>query len=266
MRGIALSTLLAFSGLFFLPRNLLAQQQLGRYSHQFGNGEADGVVRETIDSIVITPMTNAPFTATLDTEWVKSMSNGGTMTLINQRRVARDSKGRIYEERWALVPKSGKFKSFMTAIQIADPQTRIVYTCMMDGKHVCTAADYTDKAIAAKAIRGNRSAQLPNDDGFVNFEDLGDGSLEGVDTIGTRVTTTYNAGVLGNDDPFDIQRETWYSPQLGINLLSKISDPRSGTQTFTISEITVSEPDAKLFALPDGFRAVDQRVAKGATK
>ncbi|HWF92326.1 MAG TPA: hypothetical protein VN684_08580, partial [Terriglobales bacterium] len=87
-------------------------------------------------------------------------------------------------------------------------------------------------------------------------------SLEGVDTIGTRITTTYNAGVLGNDDQFEIQRETWYSPQLGINLLSKISDPRSGTQTFTITELSTSEPDQKLFNLPDGFHAADQRAEK----
>jgi len=261
MRGITLSTLLFVSSLLVIPSNLPAQQ-LGTYSHQFGNGEADGVVRETIDGLVITPMPNAPFTATLDTEWVKNMSDGGTMTLINQRRIARDRKGRIYEERWMLVPKSGKFKSVMTAIQIADPLTHIVYTCMMDGKHVCTPASYTDKAIAAKAVRGNRNTPLPNNDGFVSLEDLGDGSLEGVDTIGTRITTTYNAGVLGNDDQFEIQRETWYSPQLGINLLSKISDPRSGTQTFTITELSTSEPDQKLFNLPDGFHAADQRAEK----
>ncbi len=263
MRGITPSTLLFISGLLVVPQKSFAQQ-IGTYSHQFGNGESDGVVRETIDSIVITPMPNAPFTAMLDTEWVKSMSNGGTMTLINQRRIARDGKGRIYEERWMLVPKSGKFKSVMTAIQIADPLTHIVYTCMMDGKHVCTPASYTDKAVAAKAVRGSRNGPLPNNEGFVNLEDLGDGSLEGVDTIGTRITTTYNAGVLGNDDQFEIQRETWYSPQLGINLLSKISDPRSGTQTFTISSITVSEPDANLFHLPEGFRAAGQQVGKAS--
>jgi hypothetical protein len=209
-------------------------------------------------------MPNAPFTAMLDTEWVKTMSNGGTMTLINRRRIARDSKGRIYEERWVLVPKSGKFKSSMSAIQIADPLTHVVYTCMMDGKHICSASDYTDKAVAAKVVRGNRNVQLPNDEGFVNHEDLGNGSLEGVDTLGTRITTTFNAGVLGNDDPFDIQRETWYSPQLGINLLSKISDPRYGTQTFTITEISVGEPDAKLFELPEGFKAMDRRTSKAA--
>jgi hypothetical protein len=105
---------------------------------------------------------------------------------------------------------------------------------------------------------------LPHDDGFVNHEDLGNGSLEGVDTVGTRITTTYNAGVFGNDNAFNVERETWYSPQLGINVLSKVSDPRFGTQTFTIVDLSVGEPDANLFELPQGFRAADQRMPKAA--
>jgi hypothetical protein len=57
-----------------------------------------------------------------------------------------------------------------------------------------------------------------------------------------------------------IEREFWYSPQLGFNLLSKRSDPRIGTQTFTVTDLTTSEPDPNLFNLPDGFNVVDQRT------
>jgi hypothetical protein len=38
-----------------------------------------------------------------------------------------------------------------------------------------------------------------------------------------------------------------------------VTDPRFGTQTFTVTNLSLSEPDPNLFALPDGFRAVDQR-------
>lgn len=267
MRGIRLSLLPFLSSIarvvsiaLMLPSNLRGQSNT--VTRQLGTMQSDGGVRETLDGIIITPMPNAPFNALLDTEWVKSMADGGTMTLINERRIARDSRGHIYEERWALVPKSGKVKSFMTAIQIGDPIRHIAYTCMMDGKHVCTIADFNEKARAIPEIRGTRSSPLPNDIGFVNHEDLGDGSLEGVSTVGTRITTTYNAGVFGNDNQFEVQRETWYSPQLGINVLSKVSDPRFGTQTFNVTELSTSEPDQKLFNLPDGFRAVDQRLPK----
>ncbi len=93
----------------------------------------------------------------------------------------------------------------------------------------------------------------------MSHEDLGNGSIEGLDSVGTKITTTYNPGVFGNDNTFNVEREFWYSPQLGINLLPKVTDPRFGTQTFTVTNLSLSEPDPNLFALPDGFRAVDQR-------
>jgi hypothetical protein len=154
--------------------------------------QPDGGVRETLESIVISPVPNAPFTTLLQTEWVRTMSDGGTITLANERRIARDSKGRIYEERWALVPKNGRQKSMMTAIQIGDPIQHTVHTCMMDGRHFCDVTDYTDSASVVQEVRGTRTVQLPNDTGFVSHEDLGNGSIEGLDSVSTNITTTYN--------------------------------------------------------------------------
>src|SRR5271156_3533192 len=84
----------------------------------------DGGVREVLESIAIPPVPHAPFTATLATEWIKYAADGGTVTLVNQRRIARDGQGRIYGERWWLVPKSGKVESTMNWIQLADPKQR----------------------------------------------------------------------------------------------------------------------------------------------
>src|ERR1700675_3307398 len=64
---------------------------------------------------------------------------------------------------------------------------------------------------------------------------------------------------FGNDRKVTIEREFWYSPKLGINLIAKRSDPRIGTQTFTATNLILSEPDPKLFELPDGFKVIDRR-------
>jgi len=80
----------------------------------------DGGVREVMESIVVPPIPNAPFSATLATEWARPTQDGGTITLVNQRQIARDNLGRVYEQRWALVPKGGQVRSIMTWIQIAD--------------------------------------------------------------------------------------------------------------------------------------------------
>jgi hypothetical protein len=221
--------------------------------------QADGGVRETLESIVVTPLANAPFTLTLQTEWVRTMGDAGTFTVVNERRIARDGKGRIYEERWALVPKNGKTKSFMTAIQIADPLKHSLYTCMMNDEHLCHLTSYTDSTALPHEVRETKTVTLPNDQGFVAHQDLGDGSTEGIETIGTMISTTYNPGVFGNDNQFTVEREYWYSPRLGINLVSKISDPRFGTQTFTAANVEPSEPDPTLFELPKGFSPMDER-------
>ena len=90
-------------------------------------------------------------------------------------------------------------------------------------------------------------------------EDLGVQLVAGLETTGTRDTAIFNAGLFGNDRKMTIEREYWYSPKLGFNLLSKRTDPRIGTQTFTATNLSLSEPDAKLFELPEGFKVVDRR-------
>jgi hypothetical protein len=220
----------------------------------------DGGTRETLESIVITPKAGAPFTLTLQTEAVRTLYDGGTVTMVNQRKIARDATGKIYQERWFLVPKNGKIESKMTTIQISDPNAHTHYNCfMLEAKHVCELTTFAPSTTAVYKMEGPPPGPLPNDAGTVVHEDLGKQLVSGVETTGTRDATIYNPGVFGNDRKVTVEREFWYSPQLGINLLSKRSDPRFGTQTFTVTDLILSEPDAKLFDLPEGFKVVDAR-------
>ena len=220
----------------------------------------DGGVSEILESIVIPPKTKAPFSLLLQTEWVKTLSDGGTITSVNQRRIARDSEGRIYQERWLLVPKNGKQKSQMTTIQISDPNNHTLYNCfMLDQRNQCALITYTPSPNAIYRFQGPSTGSLANDAGSVIHEDLGKELTSGVETAGTRDSTIYNPGVFGNDRRMTIEREFWYSEKLGINLLSIRSDPRIGTQTFTVTNLILSEPDQKLFELPEGFKVVDRR-------
>src|SRR5882762_8651139 len=61
------------------------------------DGGAHGGV---LESIVIPPKLNAPFTLLLQTEWVRGLPDGGAITTVNQRCIARDGEARIYMERW----------------------------------------------------------------------------------------------------------------------------------------------------------------------
>jgi len=217
----------------------------------------DGGVREVLESIVVPPIPHAPFSATLATEWVKYAADGATITLANERHIARDAQGRIYEERWILVPKNGTVKSTMNWIQLADPKQRTLYNCSQQ-RHICDllAYDPTSDLSAAVPLKEVSAAQT---DRNLSWEDLGDRNIAGIDTVGRRETTTIEVGKIGNDQPLTSVSEFWHSQELGINLLSIRTDPMVGKQTFTITEITSAEPDSQLFALPAGFTVNDQR-------
>jgi hypothetical protein len=171
----------------------------------------------------------------------------------------RDHAGRIYQERWLLVPKGGKIESQMNLIQIYDPNEHTGYDCFLLGrqKGYCELNTYAG-LVRKDAVQPN--GPLPNNTGYRTHEDLGTRVIEGVETVGTRDTSIINAGVMGNDEPMKIVREFWHSPELGVNLVSIVSDPRFGTQTFTLTDVEVTEQaDPKFFELPEGFQVVDER-------
>jgi hypothetical protein len=222
----------------------------------------NGGVREVLESIVIPPIANAPFTARLMTEWVRYTPDGATITLTNQRQIARDSQGRVYQERWLLVPKDGNLKSRMQWIQIGDPNLHTLYNCNMI-VHVCDLLRYASASdLAAASPPPPPTGPLSGGSGFIQTENLGSRIIAGVDTTGTRVTTTLNPGVIGNDRPVVKMRETWRSEQLAVNLLSIRTDPLFGKQTFTVNELDMSAPDPQLFEAPAGFTVRDQRAVR----
>ena len=220
----------------------------------------DGGVPEELDSIYIPPLQNAPFSATVHTEWIKPLASGGTYTTVNQRQIARDSLGRIYEERWNLVPKGGSAQSQMTVIQIGDPVERKLYNCFVRHMpHRCTLEKFAETPLAAYHPVIGRSGPLPNGNGFRIHEDLGIRNFDGTDAAGTRDTTTYNEGVIGNDKSFSVTREFWFAASLGIDLQTDIANPLFGEEIFTVTDLSSAEPDPALFQIPEGFTVVDQR-------
>jgi len=227
----------------------------------------DGGVSQTLQSIYIPPLLNAPFTAIVHTQWIRPLPEGGTYTVVNQRRVARDSHGRIYEERWLLVPKDGDQKSQMNVIQIADPATHTLYNCFtLQRPHRCNLLPFSDSSTAIYKPDTVPAGPLPNGKGYSIHEDLGQQTIAGVDTTGTRDTTVINTGVYGNDRPYSVTREFWFAEKLGINLQSQLLNPMAGKQIFTLTDVSLSEPDPALFELPEGFDVVDRRKSSPPTE
>jgi hypothetical protein len=73
------------------------------------------------------------------------------------------------------------------------------------------------------------------------------------------VTRTIPAGKIGNAQAIQTVHETWTSPDLKIPVIVKTSDPRTGTTTRQLTNITRAEPDPALFQVPSDYTVTHVR-------
>ena len=93
--------------------------------------------------------------------------------------------------------------------------------------------------------------------GELHEEDLGERTIEGVIAKGTRQTRTIKPGEIGNERAIEIVYEHWESPELGVTIESRRSDPRSGVTTYKLTNIQRTEPLPTMFEPPAGYDVVD---------
>jgi hypothetical protein len=208
----------------------------------------DGGTREHVESIMIPSIPNAPFRAVVTTELTKILPDGSTQTNKNHRTVARDSSGRVFQERRAFTPDGDKQVTPLLETDYQDPNRHELFICRPQ-THICMVYPYSMPAAVVQ------EAPLPKGVGTVTHESLGQKMVDGLELTGTREITTINAGVIGNQKAEPIVKEFWYSPRLGINVITKRFDPRvSAAQDFEVGSVNLSEPDPKLFELPSDYK------------
>jgi hypothetical protein len=84
-------------------------------------------------------------------------------------------------------------------------------------------------------------------------ESLGQQTIEGIATTGSRSTTTIPAGAIGNLQPIKIVVEQWFSSDLGVLVMTKHSDPRVGDTIYRLQSIVRAEPDRSFFSVPPDY-------------
>jgi hypothetical protein len=85
---------------------------------------------------------------------------------------------------------------------------------------------------------------------------LGELVIEGVTASGARVSAVVPAGQIGNEKPLTFSSEAWYSPELSIIAMSKVSDPVTGDTNFQLTKLRRGEPNPDLFTVPAEYRIV----------
>lgn len=203
--------------------------------------------------VFVTPIPNAPFSGVINVARSVVRPDGSIASFKTIRNIHRDGQGRIYNEGRALLPVSSTDTPQVVRIHLYDPQTRI--STMLDPRQrtFWTTTVNRPPEMAPPTL-GTGSSVLPNE--FTREEDLGVHEMAGVLARGLRETQTIPAEKSGTGKEIVITDEYWYSDDLRINVMIKHSDPRTGTMTLTVTQVTREEPDPALFEIPDSYAAV----------
>jgi hypothetical protein len=196
-----------------------------------------------VDGVFVTPIAGVPFTAMVMIKSQRTLEDGATETRMTQSSIARDSRGRIRNERHALMPETFHGAPPLIAVHIFDPATRI--------SNIYNPATLISRQQVVPAPAQRIVVSNPNN------EDLGITTLNDLQAKGTRVTRTIPGQFIGIGKPVEVTDEIWYSPDLHMNLLERHSDVRGGTQTVAILSIKREEPSPELFEVPAGYKIVD---------
>jgi len=233
------------------------------------------------------PVVGAPYSATVTNESVQTLADGNRIVQKTTGSTARDSEGRTRND--AALPMIGNMSPTAAPhlVFIVDPVAQASYTLNLDektahvmgkivsdrpmpgGPDVAGAKWFartstmpppppTGPPMGAMTVSiGGLKADLEKEQAESKTEDLGTQVIEGVSAQGTRTTRTITAGEIGNEKPIEIVTEVWTSSDLKTIVMSKRTDPRSGEQTFRLTNVTRSEPDAALFMVPADFKTVE---------
>lgn len=229
----------------------------------------------------LAPIKGAPYSATITNESVQTLADGNRIVQSNDGSAARDLQGRTRQD--TPLPMIGGLAAADAPhlVLIQDPVAGVSYTLNLTDKTAWKHsippehAGMPGTAIATNTVvvrsGGPGTGELPpppppgapamfaqrvtfEEPGNANTENLGTQTMEGVQVTGVRTTRTIAAGKIGNDRPINIVTEVWTSPELKTIVLSKRSDPRSGEQTFKLTNIQRGDPDPSLFAVPSDFK------------
>jgi hypothetical protein len=220
------------------------------------NHAPDGGTMQRLQSIDIPATPNAPFSAVVTTEWTRIMPDGSTATMKNHRTIARDSSGKVFQERRYFSPNGDTQETRLSELDYQDPSLHQMTICRPDVQ-VCTVYRFDAPAPGASSATKVPQSVQQNGMSSVSQEQLGNKMVGGLELVGSREITTLNSGAIGNEKPQPIVKEFWYSPVLGINVSTKRMDPRaSAIQDFEVGSIHTTEPDGRLFQPPASYRVL----------
>jgi hypothetical protein len=204
-------------------------------------------------------LAGCPLSAVIETETTQSLADGTHIQKEFKALVYRDSAGRIRYETYAPTNPDRYFPAASNMIYIFDPVAGFSYLLWPQttgGSRHRTGEPPPSSAAPPQRSSSAPSATAQHEDSEATVENLGTMWLEGLLVKGRRITRTIPVGAEGNDRVLTVVVEAWES-ELGITLLQKNSDPRSGDSIKRITNINRTEPAASLFQVPTDYTISD---------
>jgi len=221
------------------------------------------------------PVKGAPYSAEAVTETTQTLADGNRIVQSRSTMQYRDGLGRERREESLPILKGAAHESDKLII-ISDPVAGANYT-------LNPQARTAEKMPGMNPLKGAVSIQIRNAAGATvseesrgagagisvsprmilngappaepaKIEDLGTQMIEGVLATGKRETRTIAAGQIGNSAAIQIVDETWYSPDLRMNVMTRHNDPRQGETVYKLTNVQRTEPDPSLFQVPADYQ------------
>jgi len=211
----------------------------------------------------------SPFSAQVVLETSQTLANGVHVSRKMTGSLYRDSEGRTRQE----LPRDGAteivfindsvagvrynlhmFQHTVTKVNFGEARSNRELETRERVNRENEEREQMEKATSLAAKRSRETEPQRK------VESLGTQTLGGVQAEGKRFTMTIPAGSEGNDQPFDIVTERWYSPELQVVVMGKRIDPRNGELLYLLENINRSEPSRSMFEPPADFTVSEEKV------
>ncbi|MDQ1472446.1 MAG: hypothetical protein QOJ99_3926 [Bryobacterales bacterium] len=193
-------------------------------------------------------VTGAPYSGVEVMQSQEVLADGNTITKKRQASVSRDGQGRVRIEE-TITPPAASGKQPFTQITILDYVGGNRY--LLDSS---TMTAHQSPLRIPPARNGNMTPPTGRAGGpQIVRTTLPAQSVNGLPSTGTSLVETIAAGQIGNERPIQITRTVWISNDLKIPVQIRSSDPRFGTTSMDLTNVTQAEPSPSLFMVPAGY-------------
>jgi hypothetical protein len=208
-----------------------------------GVNRADAVIQPWSLEAGTAPIAGAPYTATT----VTSFMHDGRIVRLPSTRFFRDSQGRTRVESGGFLESTpAGSPSSHTLITINDPVSGERYVLHQQGKYAQVFVWWGIDSVMHTPVEPPSLANAA----FKSVA-LGEKLIGDIKVVGTRMERTERA--VGNQKPVTVTLENWFSPELGVMVLTTRRSTIGGESSYQLEQILRAEPDPALFRVPPDY-------------